>query len=111
MKFGNRGLQAYSMLIVAGDISGSTGTCAVFIKRGMHSLQNLRIPTHPQIIVGTPNRDPLILVAHMSAGKFLGQAIDVVEVAIGLVLVFLLKLGIVEFLIVKVGTVAVRGRV
>jgi hypothetical protein len=49
-------------------------------------------------------------------GKFLGQAIDIVEIAIGLVLVLLVKFGIVKGLIVKFGRTVfmfdriIRGR-
>lgn len=40
----------------------------------------------------------------MRLGKFLRQAIDVIEIAIGLVFVFLIKLGIVESFVIEFGT-------
>jgi hypothetical protein len=40
----------------------------------------------------------------MSTGKLFGETIDVVEVAVGLVLVLLVKLGIVESLVVELGS-------
>ena len=40
----------------------------------------------------------------MRLGKLFGQAIDIVEVAVGLVFVFLVKLGIVESLVVEFGS-------
>lgn len=42
----------------------------------------------------------------MSAGKFLGKSVDVVEVAVGLVLVLLVQLGLVEAIVIELG----RGR-
>ena len=43
----------------------------------------------------------------MGAGKLLGKTIDVVEVAVGLVLVLLVQFGIVEFLVVELGSILV----
>ena len=40
----------------------------------------------------------------MSAGKLFGKTIDVVEIAVGLVLVLLVELRIVESLVVELGS-------
>jgi len=40
----------------------------------------------------------------MSAGKLLGETVDVVEVAVGLVLVLLVQLGLVESLVIELGS-------
>ena len=45
----------------------------------------------------------------MSAGKLFGETVDVVEVAVGLVLVLLFKLGIVESLVVELGSFVLDG--
>jgi hypothetical protein len=73
----------------------------------MHSLQNIWVLSHAKIIIGTPDRNSLILVRHVGLGKFLGQPIDVIEVAVGLILVLLVKFGIVESLVVEFGSRAV----
>ena len=89
------------MLIVAGDVSGSACASTILIKSFVHGLQDLRIASHSQIIVGTPNRDPLFLAGHMCSRKFLGEAIDVVEVAVGFIFVLLVQLMIVELLVIE----------
>jgi len=45
----------------------------------------------------------------VGAGKLLGQAVDVVEVAVRLVLVLLLELAVVKAFIVELGPVSARG--
>jgi hypothetical protein len=45
-----------------------------------------------------------MLVGHVSAGELFGETIDVVEVAVGLVLVLLIELSIVESLVVELGS-------
>lgn len=89
------------MLIVTGYISGSSCSSTIFIQSVVHSLQDLRISAHSQIIIGAPDRDSLILVGHMGAGELFGEAIDVVEVAVGLVLMLLVQFGIVEAFVVE----------
>jgi len=45
----------------------------------------------------------------MSAGKLLGETVDVVEVAVGLVLVLLVQLGLVESLVIELGSFVLDG--
>jgi hypothetical protein len=45
----------------------------------------------------------------MGAGELLSETIDVVEVAVALVLVFLVQFGIVEFFIVEFGSILVAA--
>lgn len=45
----------------------------------------------------------------MSAGELFGETIDVVEVAVGLILMLLVKLGIVESLVVELGSFVLDG--
>jgi len=70
----------------------------------MHSFQNLGVSAHAEIVIGTPDGDFLVLVVLMSAGKLLGETVDVVEVAVGLVLVLLVQLGLVESLVIELGS-------
>ena len=45
----------------------------------------------------------------MGTGKFLGQAVDVVEIAVGLVLVLLLQFRTVETFVVEFWTIVLLG--
>src|SRR5579862_3480566 len=101
MEFSNGFFESHGMLIVTRNVSSSTRTGPILVKGFMHSLQDLRIAAHSEIIIGAPHSDTLINVRHMRLGKFFGQAIDIVEVAVGLILVLLIKLGIIEGLVVK----------
>lgn len=89
------------MLIVPRDVAGSSCSSAIGVKSLMHRLQNLRIAAHSKVVIGAPDRDTLFLRGHVSTREFLGETVDVVEVAIGLVLVLLVQLGLVEALIVE----------
>jgi hypothetical protein len=109
MQFRKCGLQANSVLVVARDIPGSSCTSSIFIKSFVHSLQNLGVSAHAQIVVGTPDGDFLILVILVSAGELLGETVDVVEVAVGLVLVLLVQLGLVESLVIELGSFVLDG--
>ena len=109
MQFRKCCFQANCMLVVARDIPGSSCAGSVFIKSFMHSLQNLGVSAHAEIVVGTPDGDFLVLVVLMSAGKLLGETVDVVEVAVGLVLVLLVQLGLVESLVIELGSFVLDG--
>jgi hypothetical protein len=97
------------MLVVPRDVSGSACTGSVLFESFMHSLQDLRVPAHTKVIIGAPHGDSLILVGHVSAGELFGETIDVVEVAVGLILMLLVKLGIVESLVVELGSFVLDG--
>jgi hypothetical protein len=97
------------MLVVARDIPGSSCTGSVFVKSFMHSLQNLGVSAHAEIVIGTPDGDFLVLVVLVSAGELLGETVDVVEVAIGLVLVLLVQFGLVESLVIELGSFVLDG--
>lgn len=92
------------MLIVTGNVSGPACAGTVFVEGLMHGSQDMRVAAHTEIVVGAPNSHSFILVRHVCAGEFLGEAIDVVEVAVRLVLVLLLQLGVVELFIVELGS-------
>jgi len=97
------------MLIVARDIPGSACTGSIFIEGFVHGLQDFWVSAHAEVVVGAPDGDALILVGHVSAGKLFGETIDVVEIAVGLVLVLLVELGIVESLVVELGSFVLDG--
>lgn len=63
----------------------------------------MSVATHAKIVIGAPDGDALFLVGHVGTGKFLGQAIDVVEVAVGLVLVLLVQFSSVVGIVVELG--------
>lgn len=92
------------MLIVAGNVTSSTGTSTVHVESLMHGLQNLWVASHSEVVVGAPNSDSLIHLRHVRARELLRESINVVEVPVGLVLVLLLQLGIVEAFIVEYST-------
>ena len=96
------------MLVVTGDVAGTASAGTIGVQGFMHRLQNLRVTAHAQVVVRTPDRDPLVPGCHVGLRKLLSEAIDIVEVAIGLVFVLLVQLGIVEAFIVKCGQF--RGR-
>ena len=67
----------------------------------MHGFQDLGIAAHSEIIIGAPYCDSLVLVGHVGLWEFLGQTIDIIEVAVGLVFVLLFEFGTVEFFVVE----------
>jgi len=109
VKLSDGGLESHGMLVVTGDVSGTACSGSVHVERLMHSLQYLWVSTHTKIVVGTPDGDTLVSGRHMGLGKFLSQPIDVVEVAVGLVLVLLVELGIVEAFVIKLRDRGSRG--
>jgi hypothetical protein len=104
MQFRKCSLQANGVLVVARDIPGSSCTGSVFVESFMHGLQDLGVPAHAKIVIGTPDGDFLVLVVLMSAGELLSETVDVIEVAVGLVLVLLVQLGLVESLVIELGS-------
>ena len=89
------------MLVVARDITGPSGAGSIGIQCLMHGLQNLGVSTHTQVIVRAPDRNPLIAGCHVGLWKLLGEAVDVIEIPVRFVLVFLFEFGIVESFVVK----------
>lgn len=63
----------------------------------------MAIPTHTKVIVRTPDGYAFLCGSGMRAGKLPRKTIDVVEVAVGLILVLLLQFAIVEGIIVESG--------
>jgi hypothetical protein len=104
VEFSNGRLQGYGMLVVSGDVPSSTGTGAIRIKSLMHGLDHLGIAAHTKVVIGAPHSHTLVGVLGVGFGEFLGQTVDVVEVAVRLVLVLLVELGLVEALVVKFGS-------
>lgn len=108
MEFSQSILQLDGMLVVPRDVAGTTSPSTVGVQGLVHSLKDLGIATHSQVVVGAPHGHTLIHGPGMGAREFLGQPVDVVEVAVGFVLVLLLQLGIVEALVIERRTT--RGR-
>jgi hypothetical protein len=62
----------------------------------LHSLENSGVATHAQVIVRAPDVDFIDDTSRMGDGELGSETIDVVEVTVALVLMFLLELGIVK---------------
>ena len=86
---------------MAGDVASASCARAICIQSLMHGLQDFRVSTHTQIVVGAPDRYSLVALGHVGLREFLSKAIDVVEVSVGLVLMLLLKFSIVKALIIE----------
>lgn len=69
----------------------------------MHSIEDMLVTAHAEIIIGAPDSDKLLGHRHVGTRKLLRKTIDVVEVAIRFVLVLLVKFCFVEILVVKLG--------
>jgi hypothetical protein len=102
MKLCNGGFQRYCMLVVARDVPSASSTRAVSFQSLVHGLQHLRVAPHAEIVVGAPNGHLLLLGSHVSARKFLSEAINVVEVAVRFILVLLVKFIVIKAFVVKV---------
>lgn len=109
MEFGQSSLEFNSMSVVARDVARATSTSTVFVQSLVHLLQDLGVAAHAEVVVSAPNGDTLLLVGHVGAGKLLGQAVDVVEVAVGLVLVLLIELRGIKGVVVELGEVGGGG--
>jgi len=70
-------------------------------ERSLHSFEHNRVVSHAQIIIGTPNLDLIGDLPGVSERELLSHPVDVVEVAIGLVLVLLVELIVVESLVIE----------
>lgn len=69
----------------------------------MHSVEDMLISAHAEIVIRAPDSDKLLGHRHVGTRKLLRKSVDVVEVAIRFVLVLLVKFVLVELLIVKLG--------
>ena len=77
------------MLIVAADIAGAASPSSVSVKSLVHGVQDVSVATHAEVVIGAPDCDSFVLLRHVGTREFLGQAVDVVEVAVGFVGMFL----------------------
>lgn len=96
------------MLVMTRNITGAACTSAVGIEGLMHCFQDGRVAAHAEVVVAAPCGDELVGGIEMRLREILGETIDVVEVAVGLVLVFLVELRLVEALVVEFATAAAR---
>ena len=94
-------LQGHGVLIVSRNVSGPASSSSVHVESFVHGFEDVLVATHTQVIVGAPDRDSFVLGGHVGSWKFLGQTVDVVEVAVGLVSMLLVQLRVVVTLIVK----------
>jgi len=69
----------------------------------LHGLEDNRIVAHTEVIISAPNLDLIFDVAGVGNGELGGKAVDIIEVAVGLVLMLLLELIDIEVLIIKPG--------
>ena len=59
------------------------------------------VARHSQIVISTPNANTFIDILRMCIGKFRCETIDIVEIAVGFILMFLVELVSVEGVVVK----------
>jgi hypothetical protein len=102
---------------ITSNVSGSACTSAVLVQRSpmesaavrvvllyhysLHSVQDNRVFAHAEVIVRTPYVDLVLGVGRVSDRELCRHPVDVVEVSVGLVLMFLLQLCLVEALVVE----------
>lgn len=67
----------------------------------LHSFKDDGIVAHTEVIVGAPNLDFVLGIGGVSNREFASEPVDVVEVAVGLVLVLLGQFALVEGFIVE----------
>jgi hypothetical protein len=91
------------VLIMARDVSGTSSTSSIVIKRLMHRLQDERVTSHAKVIIGAPDCNLVFSRFLVGARKLFSQPIDVVEITVRLVLVLLVQFIVVEPLIVESG--------
>ena len=101
-------LESKMHLTVTSNVAGPTGTRAVFVERAVHRLEHDWVLGHAQVVVGAPHIDLVALGARVCDRELGSEAVDVVKVAIGLVLAFLVKLTDEESLVVE-GCCSVLG--
>jgi len=93
-------LESQMKSAVSGNVAGTTGTGTILAQSGLHGLDHDRVLGHAQVIVRAPDSDLVLGPGSVGARELLGQPVDVVEEAVGLVLMLLVELGLVGSLIV-----------
>lgn len=86
---------------VASNVAGASSTSAVLAEGGLHGLDDDGVLAHAEVVVRAPDGDLVLGLCGVGARELLGQAVDVVEEAVGLVLVLLVQLLLVGGLVVK----------
>lgn len=67
----------------------------------MHCLEHFWVSAHSKVVIGAPDGDSFIFGRHMSSGKLLSEAVDVVEITVGFVFVLFVQLTVVEAFVVE----------
>jgi hypothetical protein len=67
----------------------------------LHSFKDDWIVAHTEIIVGAPDLDLFLDVASVGNGELCGKSVNVVEVTVGVVLMFLIKFVGIERLVIE----------
>ena len=101
--------ESHSVLVVTGNVARAASTRAIFVKSFMHGFQDVFVATHAQIVIGAPHRDSLVFGGRVGTREFFGKAIDVVEVAVGFVLMLFVELAGVKRRVIEFGN-RWRGR-
>lgn len=100
MQLGEGLLQSDSVLVVARDVTGTARARSVGIQCLVHGIQNLLVASHAEVVIGAPDSHTLFGRRSVGTRELLGETVDVVEIAVRLVLVLLLKLRIVKALVI-----------
>lgn len=101
MQLGNGGFEADGVLIVAGYVARAASAGAVCVEGFVHRPQNLWVAAHTEVVIRAPGGDKLVGSVEVRLREILGETIDVIEVAVGLVLVFFVEFRAVEALVVE----------
>jgi hypothetical protein len=67
----------------------------------LHGFKYDGIISHPQVVVCAPDLDLLVHICGMRYRKLVSESIDVIEVAVGLILVLPLQLGRIEIVVAE----------
>lgn len=86
---------------VTSNVASASSTSAILAEGGLHGLDDDGVLAHAEVVVRAPHGDLVLGLCGVGARELLSQAVDVVEEAVGLVLVLLVQLLLVGGLVVK----------
>jgi hypothetical protein len=96
--------EQHMFMIGARDISRATRARTAAVQSVMHGMQHIRVLTHPEVIIGTPNRHlpPHTLIVPRRAREFTTAPFQIGENAIPAFATQAIKLTLEEFFVIHV---------